>query len=353
MSKIRAGHKYIGPGAPCFIAAEIGINHNGDMALAKRMIDAAADAGADAVKFQNYRTEDFLSDHSLTYTYVSQGRQVTESQFAMFKRCELTAAQLLDLCRHCEARDVVFFSTPTGEDGIADLIAAGAPVIKNGSDYLTHLPMIRAMARTGLPLILSTGMAVEEEIADAVTAFKEAGGQDLVILHCTSAYPTPAAEVNLRKIATLKARFGHLVGFSDHSWGTTAALGAVALGACFVEKHFTIDKNLPGPDHAFSSDAAEFAELVRAVRDVETMLGQKDIGPTPSEISGRNGYRLSCVAVRDLPAGYRLDISDIAFRRPGTGLAPKHATALAGRITAHAVSSGEPLLVSDFSPLST
>lgn len=331
MKLIQAGNRKIGPGQPCFIAAEIGINHNGDMALAKSMIDAAAEAGADSVKFQNYKTEDFLSDRTLTYTYRSQGKEITESQFDMFKRCELTALQLQELRLHCEAKGVVFFSTPTGKDGIEDLVKAGAPLLKNGSDYLTHLPLIRSMAKSSLPTILSTGMAYPQEIADAVEAFEEAGGTELLLLHCTSSYPTPADQVNLRKIATLRQQFGYPVGFSDHSWGTVAAVGAVVLGACFVEKHFTLSKDLPGPDHEFSSDPKEFQELVRQIREVESNLGTDEIGPTEGEKINRQGFRLSCVAIRDLPKGHVVTEADIAFRRPGTGMPPKDAALLIGR----------------------
>ncbi|MCW5300590.1 N-acetylneuraminate synthase [Herbaspirillum lusitanum] len=340
MKPIQAGSKHIGPGYPCFIAAEIGINHNGDMALAKRMIDAAVDAGADAVKFQNYRTDNFLSDRTLIYTYQSQGRTVTETQYDMFRRCELSVVQLQELRIHCDAKRVVFFSTPTGDDGIRDLLDAGAPLLKNGSDYLTNLPLIRSMARSGLPTILSTGMAIEEEIADAVNAFEDAGGKELVLLHCTSAYPTPDEEVNLRKIDTLRQRFGHLVGFSDHSWGNMAALGAVALGACFVEKHFTLDKNLPGPDHAFSSDPTEFSELTAGIRRLEKSLGQSVIGPTDSEMRNRTNFRLSCVAIANLPAGHVVGMEDIVFRRPGNGLPPKMAESLVGMVLTQPLERG-------------
>ncbi len=167
MSTVLIGTRLVGSGEPCFVAAEIGINHNGDLALAHRLIDAAADAGVDAVKFQNYRTEDFISDRSLTYEYISQGATVVESQYEMFKRYELSPGALCALREHCDRRGIVFFSTPSSEAGIADLVRAGAPVLKNGSDCLVHLPLIRAMGRTGLPAILSTGMATLAEIDDA------------------------------------------------------------------------------------------------------------------------------------------------------------------------------------------
>jgi N-acetylneuraminate synthase/N,N'-diacetyllegionaminate synthase len=330
------------------IAAEIGINHNGDMSLARRMIDAAADAGADAVKFQNYRTGDFISDRTLTYEYISQGQTIRESQYDMFKRYELSPESLLTLREHCEQHGVIFFSTPTSESGVADLVRVGAPMLKNGSDYLVHLPLIRAMARTGLPTVISTGMATLAEIDDAVRAFRDAGGKDLILLHCTSSYPTPASDVCLRKIPTLATAFNCLVGLSDHTWGTVAAIGAVALGACFIEKHFTLDKTLPGPDHRFSADPAEFKALVEAIQTVEQNLGTSTVGPTPSEMLGRRDFRLSCVAAKDLPAGHLLSESDVAFRRPGAGLPPKAVDWIVGRRLKHDVPAGKVLEPNDF-----
>jgi N-acetylneuraminate synthase/N,N'-diacetyllegionaminate synthase len=349
MTPIKVGNRLIGPGAPCFIAAEVGINHNGDMQLARRAIDAAADAGADGVKFQNFRTEDFISDRSLTYEYVSQGKTVVESQWDMFKRNELKPEDLEGLARYCERRGVVFFSTPSSRSGIDDLVRVGAPLLKNGSDYLVNLPLIRAMAQSGLPVVLSTGMATLGEIEDAVNTFRGSGGRDLVLLHCTSAYPTPDADTNLRKIPTLARAFDCPVGFSDHTWGTVAAGAAIALGACFVEKHFTIDRNLPGPDHRFSSDPAELRALVETVRRTERCLGTESVGPTPSEAEGRQQYRLSCVAADDFPSGKVLQMDDVAFRRPATGLPPKFVDRLIGRKLAIAVKRGHPLSDADFS----
>jgi N-acetylneuraminate synthase/N,N'-diacetyllegionaminate synthase len=338
----------IGPGAPCFVAAEVGLNHNGDLELAHRSIDAAADAGADAVKFQNFRTEDFVSDREVTYEYVSQGETVVEAQYDMFKRYELPESAWVELKRHCDDRGVVFFSTPTSEAGIDQLVRIGAPLLKNGSDYLVHLPMVRAMARTGIPTILSTGMSTLAEVDDAVRAFRGAGGSDLLLLHCTSSYPTPPEDVTLRRIPALAAAFDVPVGLSDHSWGSLAAAGSVALGSCFVEKHFTLDKGLPGPDHRFSADPAELAELVRAVRAVEAMLGTSAIAPTPSEADGRRDFRLSCAAARPLAAGTVLADGDLAFLRPGTGLPPAAADWVVGRTLARPVPAGHALEPADF-----
>lgn len=346
---VRIGARLLGKGQPVFIAAEVGINHNGDMNLAKKMILSAAEAGADAVKFQNYRTEDFLSDRSLAYEYVSQGHSVTEPQYDMFKRCELSREQLFELRDYCEQCGVVFFSTPTGEDGLADIIEAGALLVKNGSDYLTQLPLIQSMARSGLVTVLSTGMAVKEEIDDAVNAFRQAGGEQLLLLHCTSSYPTPDDEVNLLRVPLLEDIYGCPIGFSDHTWGVDAAIGAVALGACFVEKHFTLDKNMPGPDQRFSCDPEELRELVTGIRRIEQQLGSQQIGPTASEGKGRLNYRLSCVASRQLSAGSQLHRTDIAFKRPGYGLPPKSGYALEGRVLIHDVAIGHAFSWDDFS----
>jgi len=349
MKVVRVGTRLIGEGQPCMMVAEVGINHNGDMSLAHRSIDAAADAGADAVKFQNYHTEDFVSDRTLTHEYISQGKKIVESQFDMFKRCELSPTHLRELREHCDRRGVIFFSTPTSESGIRDLVELSAPMLKNGSDYLVHLTLIRAMARTGLPTIISTGMAVSGDIEDAVGAFREAGGKDLILLHCTSAYPTPPEDVHLRKMKTLAAMFECPVGLSDHTSGNVAAIGSVAIGACMIEKHFTLDKGLPGPDHWFSSDPAEFRELVNSVRLLEKSLGSSELRPADSEAPGRRDFRLSCVSVHDLKAGHHLTASDIAFRRPGSGFPPKELGHLVARKLARDVRSGHVFCAEDFS----
>lgn len=348
MMRIPVGSRWLGEGEPCFVAAEIGINHNGDLELAHRMIDAAAAAGADGVKFQNYRTEDFLSDRRLTYEYEVEGRRVVEPQFDMFKRCELPPDALRGFREHCDDRGVVFFSTPTSSAGIADLLAAGAPLLKNGSDLLTHLPIIRAMAKTGVPTVLSTGMATIAEIDDAVRAFRNAGGAALILLHCTSSYPTPDQDVHLRKIPTMAQLFGCPVGFSDHTDGIVAAVGARVLGACVIEKHFTLDKTMAGPDHAFSASPAELRALVDGVRRVERSLGCPALGPTAAEQASRRDFRVSCVAARDLAGGAVLAEGDVALRRPGTGLPAAALDWIVGRRLGRAVTMGNPLVPDDF-----
>ena len=340
--------RFLGAKHPVFIAAEAGLNHNGQLALAHRLIDLASEAGADGIKFQNYRTEDFITDNTLTWRYENAGKTIEESQFAMFKRCEMRPEWLAELAGHASERGIVFFATPTNSLGVHELVEAGVPLIKNGSDFLQNLPLIRVMAQTGLPTVLSTGMATLAEIDDAVRAFREAGGASLVLLHCTSAYPAPPEHLHLRKIPALRDAFGCLVGFSDHSEGVTAASVAVALGACFIEKHFTYDNLAPGPDHRFSADPVELGDLVRTVRHAEAALGQSAMGPTEVERGVRWEARLSCAAARDLAAGEILRPDDIAFRRPGGGLPPSFASHLSKCRLRRAIPAGKLLDISDF-----
>jgi N-acetylneuraminate synthase/N,N'-diacetyllegionaminate synthase len=325
-----AGRK-VGAGYPVFIVAEIGINHNGDMTLAKEAIDAAAEAGVDSVKFQNYRTEDFVADRSLMFTYKSQGKEVTESQYEMFKRNEIGAEEIVQLKEYCDKKNIVFHSTPTSEDGIQDLLDVDTAVLKNGSDYLSHVKLVEAMGKSGLPTVLSTGMATVTDIDEAVTTFRRTGNNNLIVLQCTSNYPTAAQDVHLAKMQTISRTFGCQTGLSDHTEGTVAAIGATLLGGCWIEKHFTIDRNLPGPDHWFSSDPDEMKALVHDVRAAEQMTGNPALVNEDAEEFSQQNYRLSCVAVKDFKKGHTLLEEDIDFQRPGHGLRPSNAHLLVGR----------------------
>jgi N,N'-diacetyllegionaminate synthase len=340
--------RQIGDGQHCFVVAEIGINHNGDMALAKAEIDAAVEAGADAVKFQNYRVEDFICDRSLTFTYKSQGREVTEPQLDMFKRCELTADQVAELKEHCDRRGLIFQSTPMSIRGLEDLLAIGTPLLKNGSDCLAHLDLIRAMGESGLPTVISTGMSTLSEIDEAVRVFRATNNPNLILLHCTSCYPSPVEFTNLARIPSLSRSFGCPVGFSDHTEGHLAAALSVAFGSCLIEKHFTLDHNLPGPDHWFSLTPPELAELVKAIREAEAMVGTRTLSPVKAEEEARREFRLSCVAASDLPAGHRLTGNAIAYHRPGNGFPPGQVAQLVGRVLKHAVKKGHVFVIADF-----
>ena len=331
-----------------FIVAEIGINHNGDMNLAKKMILAAKESGADAVKFQNYKTEDFILEKTVDYTYFSKGKEVTEKQFNMFKRYELSFNQLKELKNYCDDIDIIFFSTPTGKQGVDELIQLGVSVIKNGSDFLQNLPFIEELAKTGIPIVISTGMATLAQIDEAVRAFESAGGKDLTILQCVSLYPTPLEEVNLMKIPALKKAFGYPVGFSDHTEGSVAAIGAVTLGATFIEKHFTLSHDLEGPDHRFSSTPEEFKSYVDSIRKIEIALGKEKLTPTIRDQANSLHFQLSCVAKEGLNEDHILTDNDIAFSRPGDGLPPKMKPFLIGKKLSNAKQAGTKFSFEDF-----
>jgi N-acetylneuraminate synthase/N,N'-diacetyllegionaminate synthase len=339
---LTVGGRKVGPGHPVYIVAEIGINHNGDMELAGRMIEAAAAAGADAVKFQNYVAEGFVGDPEATYSYTeADGREVTENLRVMFKRCELSRDDLGRLADTCRRTGIDWHSTPMDVSGLDDLIALDAPAIKNGSDCLGHLPLIRAMGESGRPVVLATGMATLADVDEAVSTLRETGNEQIIVLHCTSQYPTPAEEANLRRITTLARTFGLPAGFSDHTEGPYAAIAAVAFGACWIEKHFTLDKSLPGPDHRFSADPAELAELVKGVRYVESALGDGTWRVSEKEMDGRRQHRLSCAAARDMAAGEVVREDDIAYMRPGTGFRPALKDMLTGRRLTRSLERGE------------
>jgi len=333
----------------CFIIAEIGLNHNGDYQLAVDSVIAASKAGADAVKFQNFKTEDFLSDKSILHTYKSGGKEITEPLFDICKRSEFKLEWLPKLIELCNDLGVVFLSTPTSENGVDDLISHGVKYIKNGSDYLSHIPLLKYMASTNATIIISTGMAHQEEIDDAVNAILsiQFDRSKLVILHCTSNYPTLPENVNLRKIQSLQDRYQVSIGFSDHTKGWESAIQAVTLGAKVIEKHFTLDKSLPGPDHWFSSDYDEFKELVHKIRLAEKRMGISALEPAYSEIQLRDQWRLGLVWDRNILKGSNITIQDIAIRKPATGLRPKDLDCIIGCQVIKNCKKGESVLSTD------
>lgn len=313
-----------------FVIAEAGVNHNGRLDLALQLADAARAAGADAVKFQTFRAEDVVTPMAATADYQRTNTGAT-SQFEMIKALELDEAQYQLIAAHCARIGIEFFSTPFSEQAVAQLVRLGVRRIKLSSGEITNRSLIECAADTGLPLLVSTGMSTLEEVHTAVgwiAARRQALGRpapgpgSLTLLHCTSAYPAPAESLNLRAIGTLAHATGLPVGYSDHSVGVEAALAAVALGAVAVEKHLTLDKSLPGPDHRASADPAEFAAMVQGIRKTQTMLGDGIKQPQSIEQNTRDVARRSIVVSRDLPQGHVLAEADLALRRPGTGLAP-------------------------------
>jgi N,N'-diacetyllegionaminate synthase len=322
-----------------FVIAEAGVNHNGSLELALRLVDAARDSGADAVKFQTFRAEDVVTPQAVTADYQRSNTGET-SQFEMIKKLELDEAEHGKVAAYCREQSIEFFSTPFSEEAVAMLVRLGVKRLKLPSGEITNKPLLECAADTGLPLLMSSGMATLDEVQRAVkwiaarwqaAQLPAPGAQNLTLLHCTSAYPAPAASLNLRAIQTMARATGLPIGYSDHSEGAEAALAAVALGATVIEKHLTLDKGLPGPDHRASADPAEFAAMVKGIRAVEAMLGDGLKRPQPIEENTRDVARRSLVIVRDLPRGHQLGDADLALRRPGTGIAPDRWDEIVGR----------------------
>ena len=321
MPTFAIGKRKIGEGCEPFIIAEAGINHNGDMALAKKMILAAKEAGADAVKFQTFNADEFILDKTTTYTYKSQGKEVTEPMIDMFKRTEFSPEQWREIAQYCKDNDVVFMSTPGNVSDLNMLLDIGVPAIKIGSDDFVNIPLIEEFSSHGLPLLLSCGMSTEKEIENALCAAKAGQGNDVVLFLCTSQYPTPSEDINILKLKSISEKFPCVVsGLSDHSIGTTAAVMAVALGARIFEKHFTLDNNLPGPDHWFSENPESLRSWIDAIRNAYVILGNGELKPTAQEEMMKAMCRRSIRAAVPIKAGDILTEKNLYMRRPGDGL---------------------------------
>jgi len=336
----------VGGGAPCFVIAEAGVNHNGDLDLARQLIDEAVAAGADAVKFQTFKAERLVTPMAPKAAYQSANDPTQESQFEMLRRLQLPDTWYPDLMARCARAGVVFMSTPFEEDSADQLHRLGMATFKLPSGELTNLPFLSHVARLGRPMIVSTGMAVLDEVEEALAAIRRAGDPPVVLLHCVSRYPTPIDEANVRAMVTLSDAFGVPVGYSDHTEGIEAPLAAVALGAVVVEKHLTVDRGLPGPDHRASLEPAELAEMVRRLRLVERSLGTGHKNPSLEERGTAAVARKSLVLTRARPQGHRLTAEDLAIRRPGTGLPPSAFTMVVGRMLARAL-PGDAVLSSE------
>jgi N,N'-diacetyllegionaminate synthase len=327
--------------AHVFIIAEAGVNHNGSIDIAMRLIDAAKASGADAVKFQTFRADLLATRSAHKAPYQERTTPNAESQFEMLQRLELDAATHQRLIDHCRQVGIQFLSSPFDAES-ADLLATmDVPLFKVPSGEITNLPFLQHLARKGRPLILSTGMSTLEEVKEAVNALEAAGVSKLTLLHCVTEYPAPYADVNLRAMQTLKSTFGLPVGYSDHTPGIEISIAAAALGAEVIEKHFTLDRSLPGPDHSASLEPAELRQMVAAIRHVEVALGTGIKSPAPCEVHNISVARKSIVAARALPAGHRLVTEDLDIKRPGNGLAPKLLPDLIGRTLREAVAKDE------------
>jgi len=306
------------------IIAEAGVNHNGDMGLAKRLIDVAADAGADLVKFQTFSAERLATQSAPKADYQNQTTDRVESQFAMLKQLELSMQMHEVLFAHCQQRNVGFFSTGFDIQSLDYLASLGAERFKIPSGEITNLPYLRHIGGFGKPVILSTGMATLGEIEAALEAVETAGTPrtHITMLHCNTEYPTPMQDVNLRAMCSIRDAFGVAVGYSDHTSGIEVPIAAVALGATVIEKHLTLDRNLSGPDHKASLEPDEFAAMVRAIRNIEQAMGDGIKRPSPSEAKNKPIARKSLVAAKQIRAGEQFTDENVTVKRPGTGISP-------------------------------
>lgn len=325
------GAQSVGPNLPCMIIAEAGVNHNGSLDMALRLVDAAAEAGADVIKFQTFKSEEVVSPIAPKADYQMRTTGAAESQLDMVRKLELSQQAFATLSRYCRQRGLVFLSTPFDYGSVDLLQALDVPAFKIPSGEITNLPFLTYIARQGKPIIMSTGMSHLDEVVTAVETLGAAGAVDLVLLHCVSNYPALASSVNLRAMKTLEEHFAVPVGYSDHTEGIEIPLAAAALGACVVEKHFTLDRTLPGPDHRASLEPGELAAMVKGIRNVQAALGDGRKVPVATESNTAAVARRSLVAACNLAAGTVLTEADIAIRRPGTGLPPTALPELVGR----------------------
>lgn len=323
MDQVVLGDRSVGRNAPVLIIAEAGVNHNGDIRLAHRLIDAAAEAGADAVKFQSFVTEELLTPEAPKAEYQVETTGEPGSQYTMLKALELSADEQTELKSHCEEVGILYLCTPYEDTSVDMLDRMGVDAFKIASADITNIPFLRYIVSKRRPVILSTGMSTLGEVEQAIDTLRASGlDGKIVILHCTSEYPAPVGQANLRAILTMQQAFGCPVGFSDHTPGVGASPWAVAVGACVIEKHFTLDRNMIGPDHRASLEPDELAKLVRTVRDVEASLGDGIKRPMASELSNKPLMRKSLVARRNIRAGETITPDDLTCKRPGLGLAP-------------------------------
>ena len=303
------------------IIAEAGVNHNGSPETARRLADAAKAAGADCVKFQTFRTEKLVSRGAKKADYQQQTTG-EGSQAEMLKKLELSFEQFAELKAYCDRIGICFLSTPFDEDSIAFLKTLDMPFWKIPSGEVTDYPYLRAVAETGKPAVLSTGMCTMEEIRDAVRVLREHGTKEIRLLHCNTEYPTPFEDVNLNALAAMRAEFGLEVGYSDHTRGIEVPIAAAALGAVIIEKHFTLDRNMEGPDHRTSLEPDELARMVRGIRNIEKAMGSGVKAPSPSEKKNLAAARKSIVARTTIRAGETLTEENLTVKRPGTGISP-------------------------------
>lgn len=334
-----------------YVIAEAGVNHNGNIEEALALVEVAAQAGADAVKFQAFKADELVQPAAEKAKYQRERTGAGEDQLQMLRRCELSASDFRRLAEAASNLGLDFICTPFDRESAEMLRSLPLAAIKVASGDITYHSMLRQLAAQGRPMIVSTGMASLGEIEEALAVIRQAGAPPVALLHCTSSYPAADEEVNLRVMETLRSAFHLPVGFSDHTLGTEIACAAVALGAVIIEKHFTLDKSLPGPDHAMSLDPKELRSLLAGVRRVEKALGTALKRVTPGEEDVRRVARRSICAACDIRAGEEIREEMLAYKRPGVGITPNLIELVVGRVARRAIRSGERLSWADLESL--
>ena len=342
MNEIKIGNFIIGQKKEPFIIGEAGINHNGEIKKAFEMIELGKKSGLNAIKFQTFSADEFIANVSLTHTYFSQGKKITESQYNMFKQCEFSKEEWYKVKEKCDKEDILFLSTPENSSDLDLLLQIGIPAIKVGSDELINIPLLKEFAKTKLPIILSTGMCTLDEVAKSLNAIGALDDYPTILLVTTSEYPTPNESVNLLKFQTLAKNFPSIpLGFSDHTQGVLASSLACAMGASVFEKHFTLNHNMPGPDHWFSADPNELIQWVKSIRTSYIMMGSEEVKPTKSEEVLKITARRSIFAISEIKEGDEFSMKNIGLRRPGNGLAPEYFDMVLGKKSTKYFKKGE------------
>jgi len=331
VKKIRIGDRLLGESEPTFIVAEIGVNHNGSVNRARKLIDAAKSTGADAVKFQAYKTERIVTKYAEKAKYQKETTDLKKSQYDMLKKLELKDADFVELHRYAKKRSIIFLSSAFDEESVDLLAGLDVSAFKVPSGETTNFPLLRHIAEKKKPIILSTGLSTLDEIGEAIRVMEEKGVEDIVLLHCVTSYPAKAEDVNLRVMDFLKRSFGCPVGFSDHTLGISIPIAATALGAVLIEKHFTLDKKMSGPDHRASLEPDEFKQMVTAIRDVEKAMGDGIKRLTKGEEQIKKAARRSVVARVKIQKGTVIRENMLDLKRPGTGLEPKDLSKILGK----------------------
>ena len=327
-----------------YVIAEAGVNHNGDLNMALELIDQAKKCGADCVKFQTYKTEQLVSEMSPKAKYQLNVTDANESQFKMLKKLELGYDLYPSLISKCKDLNIDFLSTPYNFEDVDFLNSMGIDAFKIASGQLTELPFLKHVAKTGKKIIISTGMANMSEVSDAVDEIRNSGNDNIIVLQCTTNYPSDIEDTNLKAMISMREGLKVNVGYSDHTNSSYACFAAVALGAILIEKHFTLDKNLEGPDHLTSFNPTEFAELVYGIRMVEKALGDGIKKPTNSEMNNIYGMKRSLVVLKNINAGETLKHEDIGFKRPQNGLSPNYFEKVIGKKILKNMKKDDPIL---------